>query len=97
MTPKERKDRFTRLTRLGCIVCREVHGLHVPANIHHLTGIKYRATGKRAGDENSIPLCHFHHQGAHGIHHIGMRAWESRFGTQERLLAETNRLILGLH
>ena len=33
-----------------------------------------------------MPLCHTHHQGAEGIHHLGTFTWEEKFGTQEELL-----------
>ncbi|HET8685636.1 MAG TPA: hypothetical protein VFM18_03095, partial [Methanosarcina sp.] len=85
--------RFDALSRSGCIVCRIVHGVITPANIHHATGIKYRATGKKASDDHVLPLCHFHHQGQQGIHTIGMRTWEAMFGTQEYLMELSNTII----
>ena len=97
MTKSERDARFELLCRIGCIVCRRVHRVFSHPSIHHLTGIKYRSTGKKANDRHTIPLCHCHHQGALGIHVLGMRPWERRFGTQEELLAEVNELIGKLH
>jgi len=32
-----------------------------------------------------IPLCHYHHQGRMGIHTIGKKMWEERYGTQREL------------
>ena len=32
-----------------------------------------------------IPLCHYHHQGRMGIHTIGKKIWEDRYGTQREL------------
>ena len=87
-----RKD-FDRIVAHGCIVCRNLYGVVTPAMIHHATGIKYRATGKKAGDENVIALCHNHHQGEQGIHQIGMRPWEARYGTQEALIEQTRKLL----
>jgi len=97
MTPTERAARFDKLSRMGCIVCRIVHHVYTPAMIHHLTGLKFRSTGKKAKDEHSIGLCHNHHQGAQGIHTIGMRPWENAFGTQEALLEYTDTLIAETH
>lgn len=93
MTASERKARFNALASLGCVVCRIHNGSFVEACIHHLTGIKYRATGKKASDEHTIGLCHDHHQGAQGIHTLGMRSWEQMFGTQEYLLDYSDRLL----
>ncbi len=85
--------RFDSLANYGCCVCRVVHHAYSPACIHHLTGIKYRATGKKANDEHSIPLCHRHHQGEDGIHTLGMRVWEERFGKQEVYLEMVNEYL----
>jgi len=85
--------RFDKLAEIGCIVCRLQDGVKVEANIHHLTGIKFRAMGKKAKDDHTIPLCHAHHQGKFGIHTIGMRPWEAVYGKQEYLLGIVNELI----
>ena len=93
MTPKERHGHFAKVAALGCCVCRK-NGLGAsPACVHHLTGIKYRAMGKKAADEHVIPLCHYHHQGYAGIHKCGMRAWEAVFGTQESYLEWTKQQL----
>ena len=99
MTHKEREDRFRALSRIGCIVCLIYYGARSEPHIHHLTGLKYRATGKKADDTHTIPLCPCHHQ--HGnIHHPSVHGqpaeFESRFGTQEELLSATNKMIEAL-
>jgi hypothetical protein len=73
------------------------HGVTTEACIHHLKGLKYASLGKKATDEHTIPLCYHHHQGIHGIHTIGMRAWEQSYGTQEELLRYTNDLLEQIH
>lgn len=94
MTTKTSKQRFDALARMGCCVCRNIAGLSgfysSETCIHHLTGSKYRGMGMKAKDEHTIPLCHFHHQGAEGIHTLGMRVWEAKFGTQTELLEQCN-------
>ena len=95
--PKLCKERFNNLAKQGCVVCRLFHGVVTPACIHHLTGIQYRSTGKKAKDEHTIPLCYNHHQGAQGIHTIGMSAWENMFGTQTELLNYANDLLEAIH
>ena len=76
-----------KVAEIGCIVCLN-QGKKSPATIHHLTGIKYRSTGKKASDEHVIPLCPMHHQhGGYGVAlHAGVKEWERRYGTQEDLL-----------
>lgn len=91
------KEHLDRVARIGCIVCLQHHGVHTPAQIHHLLGIKYRATGKKASNFHVLPLCHAHHQGEFGVHRHGLRAWERMFGTQEELLQSTNILIGEVH
>jgi hypothetical protein len=47
--------------------------------------------GMRNNFMNAIPLCPNHHQhGGHGIAlHAGQETFESKFGTEEELLADT--------
>lgn len=92
MKPAERKARFDALVRIGCVVCRR-NGIYSEPHIHHALGIKYRATGKKASDEHTYPLCGYHHQGADGVHHLGLREFERRFGGQDEMLEEVNSLI----
>lgn len=87
MTKKERKIRFEGLSEYGCVICMR------PAEIHHLIGYKYSSLSKKADDSNTIPLCVEHHRGNQGIHHLGMRAWEKVFGTQEHLLELVNKRL----
>ena len=85
MTKKQRKIRFEMLAEYGCVICMR------PAEIHHLIGYKYSSLSKKAEDKHTIPLCVDHHRGGQGIHHLGMRAWESVYGTQEYLLNKLNK------
>lgn len=84
MNTKERGERFDGLSQIGCCICRK------PAQIHHLTGHKYRGMGQKAGDEFTIPLCYDHHTGKEGIHVIGKKTWELRYSTQEAMLDWVN-------
>ena len=78
------KERFERLAEIGCIICGQ------PPQIHHLIGVRYRGMGQKADDMYTLPICLHHHTGAAGIHTIGKRTWEAKYGTQEELLAKTN-------
>lgn len=93
------KARLDKIARIGCIVCQIHHGVYVPAAVHHLTGIKYRATGKKANDAHTIPLCGAHHQtGGYGIAiHAGVKEWEKMWGTQEMYLDMVNEILDKLH
>jgi len=64
--------------------------------IHHLTGLKYRSTGKKADDQYTIGLCGRHHQNGsfdHPAIHTHPELFEKRYGSQEGLLEITNKLI----
>jgi hypothetical protein len=65
MNPKAREHRYRRLKEMGCIACSiESGGLWSCGvlEIHHLNGGGH-AGQKRRGDEFTIPLCSYHHQG----------------------------------
>ena len=84
LSKKERSERFNALFEMGCAICGQ------PPQIHHLIGSRYRGMGQKAHDMYTIPLCLNCHTGKDGIHTLGMRAWEKKFGTQEELLEITN-------
>lgn len=74
-----------RVASLGCIICGS------PASIHHIrTGM---GMGQRAGHFDVLPLCHRHHQGADGIHTIGTKVWQKKYGTEIELLKKVNQKI----
>jgi len=52
------KQRYQNLRRLGCICCRAKGHWFRDIQIHHIT-----EAGRRLGNEYSIPLCPWHHQG----------------------------------
>ncbi len=63
-----------RVAALGCCICQG------PAQVHHIrdqTGM-----GMHSGHLETIPLCHYHHEGEQGIHHMGKNAWERVYGAQ---------------
>lgn len=78
------KDYWSWLSNdVGCMVCKMR-----PASIHHCIGGSIadagitRAMSRKNNDWLVIPLCYKHHQGAEGLHQIGVRTWENRFGSQ---------------
>jgi hypothetical protein len=48
---------------------------------------------QKAKDEETIPLCVEHHRGSQGIHHLGMKVWESVYGEQAYHLDNINKYI----
>ena len=77
---KETKLMYEKAVNYGCIVCKIKYAVYTEPCIHHLTGA---GMGKK--NEDIIPLCHYHHQGKEGIHHIGTKTWEKKFGSQKDL------------
>lgn len=75
-------DYADALREAGCLVCGQA------PQLHHVTGgsIKDRGLLKSKNSKNSdwlqIPLCINHHTGKDGIHSIGVRTWEERYGEQ---------------
>ena len=80
---KADKLKIQKMVEFGCVVCRWYEGVDdlPPPCIHHIRD----NTGIGMKDEEMIPLCHYHHQGRMGIHTIGKKMWEERYGTQREL------------
>jgi len=88
MTKDERKY-YDKIARLGCSLCRHLEYGETPAEIHHLR----RYGGKRSLAE-VIPLCPEHHRGNTGLHGLGRKGFENKYGIDEDyLLKQTKGLI----
>lgn len=80
---KSEKEHMARVAEMGCMVCGS------PAMVHHaLTG-----GGGRRNHSKVLPLCHHHHQGAEGIHTIGRKTWQAKYGTELEMLEEVARRL----
>ena len=91
MATKSEKNYMARVARLGCILCSTVLGFEdSPAVIHHIRRAGVRATSP------IIPLCVRHHTGEDGIHTLGRRHFERKFGTTEEALLQTVKQSLGV-
>lgn len=88
----EEKEYLADAARVGCLICLRLGFRGTPAQLHHpRTGI---GAGRRAPHADVIPLCPEHHQGATGVHGLGRKAFEERYGvTEEALTYETQRLV----
>lgn len=90
MATKKEKQHFDKLARLGCILCIKLgYGEGAPAEIHHI-----RRTSKRS-NAPVIPLCPEHHRGNTGIHGLGRKGFEMKYGISEELLLEQALLFIG--
>jgi hypothetical protein len=90
---KTKSDRayLSRVAELGCIVCLIHHGEASPACIHHLRD--GQGMGQRADDRTAIGLCYFHHQGPEGIHTLGTRRWQAKYGSGKERLAKVREAL----
>ena len=59
----------------GCVICLEHYSTHTPACVHHVA----EGSGERS-DFMTAGLCHEHHQGATGLHGMGVRAFCKLWG-----------------
>jgi hypothetical protein len=90
---KAQKEWMDRVRSLGCRVCRNLGLGETPASTHHcLTG----AGGSR-DHWKVLPLCHFHHQGEQGIHTLGRKVWQAKYGTEEQLMQQVREELSWLN
>lgn len=82
-----------RLAQMGCCLCRMLGYGDTPAEIHHLRD--GQGMGQRANHYQAIPLCPEHHRGRDGLHGLGTRGFERRYGVTEAQLLERVRAELG--
>ena len=82
MTAAERRH-VDAVAALPCLVCGSER-----IEIHHV-----RRFGEKRDHFKTCPLCPLHHRGAEGIHHIGKKAFERRYMSQDELLQRTEQLL----
>jgi len=90
---KAEQSWMSAISRLGCVVCHLAGHTGTPAEIHHLL-----SGGRRIGHKATIPLCVGHHRApekASGkiARHPTRVAFVLEYGSEEYLLAETQRLV----
>lgn len=77
---KDEKEHLARVAALGCVVCGN------EAMVHHIrSGM---GMGQRASHFETIGLCYFHHQGREGIHTLGTKAWQRKYGYERDFLKQ---------
>ena len=91
MKDSRRNQRINKLASLGCIVCRNIHGVFSHAELHH---VRRLATSKKRDKAPILPLCALHHRGPYGIGvHSGRETWEKNYGGEVELLDQVDNLI----
>lgn len=93
MTKKTDKNVYLKLSRLGCILCRqkEVKNLDdSPVEMHHV-----RRFGQTRGSSEVLPLCAYHHRlGDSSIHQLGSKGFVKYWGfSQEDLIDKVRELL----
>lgn len=87
MTKAQRKH-YGDVANLGCSLCRVLGYFDTPCELHHI---------RRAGKRDNAPvigLCPEHHRGNTGVHGMGRKAFEKKYGiTEEELLEKTLELL----
>jgi hypothetical protein len=89
MATKLEKEKYRKISELGCSLCRHQGNEGTPAELHHI-----RRTGKRSAAP-VIPLCPYHHRGTNtSIHGMGRKRFEREYlVTEEILLQQTQELL----
>ena len=82
---KQERAYMGRVAELGCVICGGI------PEIHHNT--KNRGYGAKSSNYDIIGLCPHHHRGEEGIHHIGVKTWESKYDDQDNLVKNVKIII----
>lgn len=91
---KADKERYQKISELGCCVCLKFESIFTPCEIHHTQG------RTKDGNQKTIGLCFYHHrEGSNNETYTSRHPWlsefEDRYGTEESLLEYTNNLLSG--
>jgi len=90
---KTNKNVYLRLSRIGCILCRQLDVRNLddsPVEMHHI-----RRFGQTRGSADVIPLCAMHHRlGNNSVHSLGHKGFEKYWGFgEDHLLEKLNDLL----
>lgn len=86
---KSEREHLNWLAEQGCIICARLGYPGTPAEIHHIR--THTGAGRRASHFDTLPLCPEHHRGNTGIHGLGRKAFERRYGVTELELLDQLR------
>jgi hypothetical protein len=87
---RSEKIALNQIAELGCILCSEVLGIEgSAAELHHV-----RRFGTKRATSPILPLCPEHHRGNSGVHGLGTKGFEIKWGiTYEELLESVNKRL----
>jgi hypothetical protein len=90
MATKNEKIALNKIARLGCILCATELGVEgSEAELHHV-----RRYGAKRTTSPILPLCREHHRGNTGVHGLGTKGFENKWGvTYEELLERVNQKL----
>ena len=90
MATKNEKERYRKISELGCSLCRYQGNEGTPAELHHI-----RRGNIPRSQAPVIPLCPYHHRGSNtSIHGMGRKRFEREYAiSEEQLLEKTESLI----
>ena len=90
MATKNEKNALNKIAELGCILCSSILGFEgTPAELHHI-----RRYGTKRSTSPVVPLCPEHHRGNTGVHGLGHKGFENKWGvTEEELLERVNKKL----
>jgi hypothetical protein len=90
MATKNEKERYRKISELGCSLCRHQGNEGTPAELHHI-----RRGNIPRSQAPVIPLCPYHHRGSNtSIHGMGRKRFEREYAiSEEQLLEKTESLI----
>jgi len=87
---KAEREFMNEVASLGCIACSK-DGLTRPAEIHHVR--IHTGMGLRPSHFNILPLCPAHHRTGKISVHLGKKAFEEKYGTQQQLIKQVKERI----
>jgi len=90
MATKSEKEKYRKISELGCSLCRHQGNEGTPAELHHI-----RRGNIPRSQAPVIPLCIYHHRGSNtSIHGMGRKRFEREYAiSEEQLLEKTENLI----
>jgi len=84
------KKHYDKVAGLGCILCLKLGFGPTPCEIHHI-----RRFGGKRDNAPVIGLCPEHHRGNTGVHGLGAKGFESKWGITFTQLLESVSKRLG--
>ena len=82
----------SRVAEIGCIVSYNLGYPETPCELHHVYS---KVNGKMRNHDDIIPLSPEFHRWRSDAVHVNKKLFESRYGTEQELLAQVKDLIDG--